>query len=324
MRIVKEQLMTLGWYLPWKNQPGSESGPWLSLPLPKRFYMGSRPSNPLLGVASHQVHSALARLDDRNYSEFPPNFHPPICPKTIQNLFRNTKKMKKVPTTIIIHYTPTISNAFFSFNQMQPPPADRRKPRPTSNPIGHPGGGWAGRGRWDTWDSNSGRGYHGWMASGWWLDDGWWFLLPSTGSCMRLFCRWEGVKFMMFFWCDTSNTSSNDASVQYRCRSLPNTSSIPVWFWFDLHAVSALQTSVEMLRVTENLGRSTRGPADPPAPPAPPSPCWAPAAAGHALGGGGSCCRWSSGEARPGTRMACPGVGPSFPHDILWMLLLHR
>ena len=254
----------------------------------------------------------------------PPNFHPPICPKTIQNLFRNTKKMKKVPTTIIIHYTPTISNAFFSFNQMQPPPADRRKPRPTSNPIGHPGGGWAGRGRWDTWDSNSGRGYHGWMASGWWLDDGWWFLLPSTGSCMRLFCRWEGVKFMMFFWCDTSNTSSNDASVQYRCRSLPNTSSIPVWFWFDLHAVSALQTSVEMLRVTENLGRSTRGPADPPAPPAPPSPCWAPAAAGHALGGGGSCCRWSSGEARPGTRMACPGVGPSFPHDILWMLLLHR
>lgn len=22
--------------------------------------------------------------------------------------------------------------------------------------------------------------------------------------------------------------------------------------------------------------------------------------------------------------MACPGVGPSFPHDILWMLLLHR
>ena len=63
-----------------------------------------------------------------------------------------------------------------------------------------------------------------------------------------------------------------------------------------VHAVSALQTSVEMLR-KENLGRSTRGPADPPAPPAPPPPCGAPAAAGHALGGGGSCCRWSSGEA---------------------------
>ena len=215
------------------GQPHIKPSPW-----------GCQPSGPL----------GPGKIGWPQLLNFPPTSTPQSAPKPSKTYLEIPKRWKKYPQQptkqesptqtqpllllyIIIHYTPTISNAFFSFNQMQPPPADRRVPRPTSNPIGHPGGGWAGRGRWDTWDPTAAED----MMVGWPVDDGWMmddgfcmFLLPSTGSCMRLFCRWEGVKFMMFFWCDTSNTSSNDASVQYRCRSLPNTSSIPVWFWFDL------------------------------------------------------------------------------------------
>ena len=145
--------------------------------------MGSRTSNPLLGVASHQVHSALARLDDRNYSEFPPNFHPPICPKTIQNLFRNTKKMKKVPTTthqarksnpdpapsLVIHYYTLHTYHLQRVFQLQPDAAASCRSKSTEANVQSD---WSPR-RWLSWSwkmgylrSNSGRGYDGWMASG--------------------------------------------------------------------------------------------------------------------------------------------------------------